>query len=299
MVMKDLRPVPNPTPGVRRRRLIGKFITREMAIALLAVVLLMSAVFFFGLRWIEWNVTFHPSRFSARSVPPGAKDVWFSTADGIRLNGWYFESARTPSRATLIYFHGNSGNISDVDWIGESLAARGFNVLLFDYRGYGRSEGEVEDERSIYADGDAAYHYIVSRGVRPERLVLYGQSLGTTVVADLAARQKCGAVIIESGLSSADDMGTAALPWLPRFLHVLGKNRFESARKLSRVHCPVLITHGNPDPIIPTEEGRRLFAAANEPKRLMIFPGAGHNVFGSQGDRYMHLLTDFITAAIK
>ena len=118
------------------------------------------------------------------------------------------------------------------------------------------------------------------------------------MAADLASRKKCAAIILESGFSSASDLATSVLPLLPRRLHFLARNRFESARKLSQVNCPVLITHGDPDGTIPREHAHRLFAAANEPKKLLMFPGAGHNVFGSQGNRYLDLLADFIRKAL-
>jgi fermentation-respiration switch protein FrsA (DUF1100 family) len=101
-------------------------------------------------------------------------------------------------------------------------------------------------------------------------------------------------MILESGLASASDMAASVLPWFPRSLHFLLRNRFESAGKLRQVKSPVLITHGDPDPVIPTEQGRLLFAAANEPKKLIIFPGAGHNVFGSLGDIYLTQISEFI-----
>jgi fermentation-respiration switch protein FrsA (DUF1100 family) len=94
-------------------------------------------------------------------------------------------------------------------------------------------------------------------------------------------------------------MAKAALPWLPHSLYSLAKNRFDSARKLSLVHCAVLITHGEPDETVPTAQARALYAAANEPRRLLIFPGAGHNVFGFVGDRYMDLVVTFIDDAIN
>ena len=280
----------------------SRLITRKRILFLLAVLVLAGFGFVFGLRWFESAVTFHPVRYnsSERALhPPGAVDVSFLTADGLRLQGWFFTSTATPARATVIFFHGNGGNITNVGWVGERLATRGFDVLVFDYRGYGKSEGEASDERGLYADADAAYEYVRRRGEQPERIVLYGQSLGTTAVADLASRNRCGAIILESGLSSASDMAAQVLPWLPRRLHLLGRNRFESARKLSRVTCPVLVTHGDPDSEIPTAEGRKLFAAANDPKKLLIFPGAGHNVFGSQGDPYLSQVTDFIQQALR
>ena len=274
-------------------------VTRERLIGLLVAFVIGCVVVFFGLRWIESSITFHPTRAAYSDRPRQAEDVWFTTSDRVRLHGWYFRSERTPSNATIIYFHGNGGNISNLGWVGERLAKRGFDVLLFDYRGYGESEGDPRDESGLYADGDAAYAYVINvKHVSPNKVVLHGQSLGTTVVTDLASRQKCGAIILESGLSSASSVAKTALPWLPRWLHFLGRNRFDSASKLANVHVPVLVSHGDPDLVIPTDEGRALFAAANEPKKLLVFPGAGHNVFGTMGDPYLEEIEKFVRGAV-
>ena len=277
--------------------------TRERLIGITVAVILGGVAFVFGLRWLEFLITFHPVRVPANQAlpaPAGAEEVWFTAADGTRLHGWFFQSDLNPETATIIYFHGNGGNITNIDWVGQSLARRGFDVLLFDYRGYGKSAGEVGAESGLYADGDAALAFVVNeKRARPERVVLYGQSLGTTVVADVAARQDVGAVILESGLSSASSVARTALPWLPEWLHFLGTNRFESAQKLGQVKAPVLITHGDPDPVLPTEEAHTLFAGANEPKQLLIVPGAGHNVFGSQGDEYLRRVEQFIRDSVK
>jgi pimeloyl-ACP methyl ester carboxylesterase len=280
--------------GKKHRRLIS----REWAIALLVAAVLGFLGFVAGIRWLETRMTFHPTRTMFRERPSAAKDVWLTTRDGVRLHGWLFENGGPAPKTTIIFFHGNGGNISHVGWVGERLSARGFDVLLIDYRGYGESDGHARDETDLNADGDAALAYVVeTRKVPAARVVLYGQSLGTTVAADLASRQECGALILESGLSSASAMASASLPWLPSWLHIVGKNRFASAAKLAKVRAPVLITHGDPDSVIPTAEGRALFAGANEPKQLIIFPGAGHNVFGSVGERYLDVLTEFINRA--
>ncbi len=264
----------------------------------LILMVLLAAAGFFALRQYEAAVTFHPVRYAEGpgwKLPSGADDVWFATAHGKHLHGWFVKAAQRTAPATIIYFHGNSGNITNVGWIGSALASRGFEVLLIDYRGYGRSEGEVTDESGINADADAAYDYLVKeRGVSPERLVLFGQSLGTTAAADLASRRACRALVLESGPSSASDMARVMLPWAPRWLPALAKNRFESARKLAAVHCPVLITHGSNDNVIPVEQGRTLYDAANEPKRLIIVRGAGHDVSGFAGDGYMDSVAGFI-----
>lgn len=279
-----------------------KLVTRELLIGVLVALAFGSTAFVFGLRWLESSMTFHPLRVAASEhlrPPDGAESVWFNSADGTRLHGWFFQTELRPETATIVYFHGNGGNISNVSWVGQWFAKRGFNVLLFDYRGYGASEGDVGPESALYADGDAAVAFVVNKkGANSQRVVLYGQSLGTAVVADVASRQHVGAVVLESGFSSASSVASTALPWLPRWLHFLGKNRFESAQKLAAVRAPVLIAHGDPDPVIPTEHAHLLFASANEPKQLLVVPGGGHNIFGSRGDRYLSQVERFIRESI-
>ena len=277
-----------------------KYVTRPRLIGIVVGLTVMLSAFIFLLRTLEAAMTFHPARLSGNITPPsGSEDVWLTTADGIRLHAWFFKTESNRADATIIYFHGNGGNITNVDWIGENLARRGFNTLLLDYRGYGQSQGKAQSETDLYADGDAAFAYLVDqRRIPVEQIVLYGQSLGTTVAVDLAARHQCAALILESGFSSASSVAARALPWLPKWLHFLGKNRFESSRKLKNIRAPVLITHGDPDPVISVDEARILFASANEPKKLLIYPGLGHNVFGSGGDNYLDVLDQFVRTSV-
>ena len=283
--------------------LVGRrFFTREQLIGVAVALVLGSIAFFFGLRWLESLMTFRPERMSVqefKSPPDGAEAVTFNSVDGIHVTGWYFESQTKPAIATIIFFHGNGGNISNVGWMGQRFAKHGFNVLLFDYRGYGASEGVAAHESDLFADGDAAVTFVTKgKGIPGDQIILYGQSLGTAVVADVASRGNYGAVVLESGFSSASSVAASALPWLPRWLHFLGKNRFESARKLANVKAPVLIAHGDPDGTIPTSEAHLLFAAANEPKKLLIVPGAGHVVFGVAGEQYLSQVERFMRDAM-
>lgn len=277
-------------------------IRRELLIGVAVAAFFGCAAFVYGLRTLESMMTFHPERMSAnelKTTPEGAESVWFNSADGTRLNGFFFESQQKPETATIVFFHGNGGNISNVSWLGQHFAKHGFNVLLFDYRGYGASDGVAANESGLYADGDAAVAFLVNeKTVRREQVVLYGHSLGTAVVADVASRGLFGAVVLESGFSSASSVAANALPWLPRWLHFLGKNRFDSARKLRSVRSPILIAHGDPDQTISTSEAQLLFASANEPRQLLLVPGAGHIPFGSGGDKYLNQVEQFIREAV-
>jgi len=279
---------------------------RALTLAMLSVLtlaLIILPVGFFMLRRFEASVTFHPERApwgGSWKAPRGGEDVWFRTADGTRLHGWFVRAAEQPAAATVVYFHGNGGNVSYVGWVGEQLAARGFDVLLFDYRGYGQSEGASADERGLYEDAAAAHDFVVrERGARAERVVLYGQSLGTAAAVDVAARKPCGALVLESGLSSAGDMARTILPWLPRFAARLTRNKLDSVGKLPRVGCPVLVAHGDRDEVIPAEQGRALHAAAPEPKRLHLVRGAGHNNLSNVGgEPYLDAVADFVREAL-
>ncbi len=260
-------------------------------------------ILFFGLRWLEFLVTYHPLTYTPGpewTLPPNGEDVWFKVNNGERLHGWFVRAQNRPPIATVLYCHGNGGNLTHVGWVAENLAKRNLDVLIFDYRGYGRSEGKLTDEWGLYADTEAAYDYLIrERGAIPEKLILFGQSLGSVAAIDVASRRPCAALIVESGLSSASDMGTVAFPWLPRWLHRLGKNRFESARKIVNAKCPVLVTHGTNDYIIPVDQGKKLYAAAREPKRLIIVPGGSHNLFGDGGVEYYNQVFEFIRQAAR
>jgi hypothetical protein len=270
-------------------------------LALLSPVLLGSSSVV-ALRWVEQAMTFRPDRYilgQSWEVPSGAEEVSFPNQDGQRLNGWFIPASSGHAQATVIFFHGHAGNITNVRFIGEALSALGLDALLFDYRGYGKSEGEIRSERDMYADADAAYDYAVNgRGIALDKIVLYGHSLGTAAVVDLASRKQCAGIILESGLSSAGDIASFKMPWLPAFLRGLSANRFDSARKLASVLCPVLVAHGEPDSVVPTDEGRALFEAAPGPKELIIMPGAGHSVASFGGIGYFNRLASFIKQSL-
>lgn len=249
-----------------------------------------------GMRVLEWKMTHQPVAFDDGilwKLPANGEDVWFTTTDGVKLHGWFLRAPQQPALGTVLYSHGNSGNLTYIRGTAETLAKRGLDVLIYDYRGYGRSEGSAPSETELYADADAAYDYLTkTRNVSHEKLALYGLSLGTTVSTDLAARKPCKVLVLEAPLSSASDMATATLPIIPPQLHWILQNRFESARKIANVKCAVLITHGDADEVIPVEQGRKVFAAANDPKKLLVVPNGTHWLVNENG--YLDAVVEFI-----
>jgi len=259
-------------------------------------------ILFFVLRRLEFMATYDPEPYVPGpnwSLPANGEEVWVKVVDGERVNAWFLRAKEQPAVATVLHCHGNRGNLSTVVGLAQELTARGFDTMIFDYRGYGRSDGRLRDEWGLYADAEAVYvHLVRERGVKAEKLALYGQSLGTTAAIDLASRLPCAVLIVESGLSSASDMGSVSFPWLPRQLHFLSKNRFESARKIANVKCPAMIAHGTNDTVIPFEQGRKLYESARDPKHMVIVEGGDHTLFESAGEKFVAGLVDFIRTSV-
>jgi uncharacterized protein len=272
-------------------------------VRMLIYLLIIVVIIFLVVRRLEFMATYHPEPYvpgPAWTLPANGEEVWVKVANGQRIHGWFLRSTNQPAIATVLHCHGNGGNLSNVVSVAQELARRGFDTMIFDYRGYGRSEGRLTDEWGLYADAEAVYEHLVrERGVKAEKLALYGQSLGTTAAIDLASRLPCAALIVESGLSSASDMGAVSFPWLPRQLHFLARNRFESARKIANVKCPALITHGTHDPVIPVEQGRKLYESARDPKRIVIVEGGDHFLFGSAGEIFVSGMVEFIRTSVN
>jgi uncharacterized protein len=178
--------------------------------------------------------------------------------------------------AALLYLHGNAGNLSHRGGVMTELRRElGVPVMLVDYPGYGRSGGSPS-EAGCYAAADAAYDWLTKeQKVAPDKLLIYGASLGGGVATDLASRREHGALILDKTFTSLPDVGQALFPWLP--VRLLMRNRFDSLTKITRCKRPVFVTHGTADQVIPFAHGERLYAAANEPKRFFPMPGGGHS----------------------
>ena len=217
------------------------------------------------------------------------EDVSLATADGEQLHGWYVPN--DAAHATLLFCHGNAGNISHrLDSI-RLFHELGLNVLIIDYRGYGLSSGTAS-EQGTYRDADAAWEYLVGqRHLTPGEIVIFGRSLGGAVAADLAGRTQPAAVFLESTFVSVPEMAAALYPWLP--VRWLSRYRYDTGAKLASIPAPLLIAHSPDDEIIPYAQGRRLFDSLPGPKQLKVIPGAGHNDISIYPE-YMPAIVDFL-----
>jgi uncharacterized protein len=200
------------------------------------------------------------------------ESVTLTTSDNVRLAGWYVP--RAAARGTLLICHGNGGNIGDrLHPIG-MFHELGLNVLIFDYRGYGESEGTPSEE-GTYRDAQAAWqHLAVERNTPPDKIVVYGRSLGGAVAAWLAGQVAPAALILEATFTSIPDMGARLYPWLP--VRLLCRYRYNTLAQLEHIGCPVLIAHSRGDDMVPFAHGQKLFAAAREPKTFFELTG-NHN----------------------
>ena len=262
-------------------------------VSVLLVVLLVNVWMYFQ----QPAMTFYPYRQLYQTPSDWGlvhEDVFLTTPDGTRLHGWYLP--REGSQRALLFMHGNGGNISHR---GDSLAIfhrLGFNVFIFDYRGYGRSEG-VPDERGLYEDAATAWQYLVEqRGFAKDDIVLFGRSLGATIAAKLAAEVGPAGLIMESSFSSARGFARAMLPLLSRI--VVMRYRFDAAASLRRVTCPVLVAHSPDDDIIPFQLGQSVYAAANQPKTFLIMQGDHNSGFLQSQPGYEQGLREFISSRV-
>lgn len=246
---------------------------------------------------LEDRFIFHPDRVitrTPRDIGLTFEEIFFITSDGVRLHGWFIP--RADAHTTFVWFHGNAGNISDrllnIKLLHEKIRS---HIFIFDYRGFGRSEGRVS-EAGTYLDGDAAIRYLLERAGPDSSLVLFGRSLGAAIAAEMATRFDCRGLILESPFVSVGEMARAIFPSLP--IGPLLQTRYDVIEKVRRVKSPLLVLHGDADEVVPFEQGKRVFdAAVSDRKTFHTIVGANHNnTFVVGGEGYFEALRDFIDA---
>ena len=238
------------------------------------VVLLVWAVLVAGLLVRERQFIFSPSRvLEAKPTDYGlnAEELRVVSADGTALHGWWIHGQ---GERVLIWYQGNAGNISHRLETARVFVERlGVDIVLVDYRGYGLSEGTPE-ETGLYVDGLAIYDATIRRGFDPERLLLFGRSLGAAVAVEVALNRPAAGLVLETPFRSVRAMARSMYPFVPSFLI---RTRLDNEGKISQIRMPKLILHGDRDNLVPISHGRTLFELALPPKRFFAIPGASHN----------------------
>ena len=274
---------------VQVRRSLGYRLWRFFRIPLIAYVMVVLVAM-----WGENQLIFIPFNSTVGDWQPEGlefEDAEFQAADGTKLHGWYVP-AENPS-AVVLFCHGNAGNITFRSDLMLAMQQQvGATILVFDYRGYGRSEGSP-DEQGVLQDARAARSWLAKRtGVAEKEIVLMGESLGGGVAVDLAAKDGARALVLEDTFTSLPDMAAYHYWWLP--VRLLMRSRLDSLSLIGQYHGPLLMAHGDADSIVPIEYAQRLFAAANEPKKFFVQPGADHN--DPRSDEFYAELKEFLVA---
>jgi uncharacterized protein len=257
-------------------------------------------------KFIEKRLIFHPDKSNDHTTPDAYgiqyDDVTFRTEDGLNLNGWFVPGKKSLPDAdlhTLLWFHGNSGNINrrldNIKMLHDRVPV---NVFIFDYRQYGKSEGKIS-EQGTYIDARAALAYLHSRNdINNEKIIFFGRSLGSAVAVELAVQEKCRALILETPFTSIKEMGKKLYPFLP-FTFFL-RTKYDSLSRIGDIKVSTLIMHGDKDELVPIEQGKMLYEKANDPKEFYTIPGAMHNdthIVG--GEEYFDVIRDFVNKLTK
>ena len=247
------------------------------AYAGLVLVLLFLAIWVFQRRLIYFP---DPTRYNPAALGLAAvEEVILTRPDGARIVSWYAPAA--PTRPTLLYFHGNGGNLAARAERVAMYQESGLGVFMMSYRGYSGSTGAPSETANV-SDALAAFDDLVGRGVPGNKIILYGESLGSGVAVQVAIQRRVAAVILDAPFTSLADIGASVYPFLP--VHYAIADKYDSQRRIADIACPLLIVHGEQDLVIPHAMGRQLFDAAKQPKAFASIADGGHSdhyAFGS------------------
>ena len=260
----------------------------------LCVIAVGGYVIVCGVLWLfQAKILYYPYRtleFTPRTIGLVYEDVRLTTADDIRIHGWFVPTEK--EKGAVLFCHGNAGNISHRLYTLKLLQSFGLSTFMFDYRGYGESEGKPS-EQGTYMDATAAWQYLVKdRQIPSEKIIIFGRSLGGCIAAQLASKQTPAMLILESSFTSVPDMAAEIYPFLP--VRLLCRYRYAADEYIQEVNCPVLVIHSPKDEIAPYRLGRELYAAANEPKEFLEIDGTHNDGFMITGEKYTTELEAFI-----
>lgn len=261
-----------------------------MVVTVVVVVAAAYLILLVALRLAESRLVYAPGHRALVPPPPGLglapERVEIPSTDGVTLVAWLIRASRPAAGRWMLICHGNAGNLSDAGRPAHyaGLRALGLDLLAFDYRGYGESDGQPT-ERGLYDDAEAAYRYLrETLGVPPERIVIFGHSLGSAVAVELATRVPAAGLVLDGALSSVLERAQEAYPYVP--VRWIARSRFASIEKIGRVGGPKLFLHARADDVVPLAHGRRLFDAAAEPRTFVALAGGHGDAFIADSAAY-------------
>lgn len=226
---------------------------------------------------LQRQIIYKPAREQLSPEHYGLYDMHeltLTAKDGTHIKAWYKPAPK--GKLTMVYYHGNAGNLADRTEKLEAFLKHGIGILALSYRGYGDSEGSPT-EQGLYQDGRAALDYLIAQNIDLNNVFIYGESLGSGVGVQMATEYKTRALILEAPYTSLTNRGYERYPLFP--IKLLLRDKFDSLSKIGKVHTPLLIFHGYRDDVMPIHHGRRLLQAANEPKEARFFDHVGHTDF--------------------
>ena len=244
----------------------------------------LCALYFF----LQTSYIFFPTK-TFTPPPMGVEEVFIDTRDGEKLHAWWMDNK---AGKTVLFFHGNAGNLTDRAGKMEIFKELGFNALMFDYRSYGKSSGKIKKENDLYIDGQAAYDYLLRNGVDEKNIIIWGRSLGAAIGIYTAQGRDISAMIIESTFSSMESIGRHHYWYLP--VKLLLRYKFNSINKINNIKAPLLIIHSTEDKIIPFAEGQLLFSAYEGEKEMIRLKGRHNSDISVSYKTYISGLKKFL-----
>lgn len=277
----------NMTKGRTRQRL-GRISLR--------IIVLLFLCFFSGCIAVNRFIFIPKTDIGATPAKYGIdyQEIWFQARDGVQLNGWFVPGDN--DKPLVLFFHGNAGNLSDNLEYLNMLHGDRFPVFIFDYRGFGKSEGEPLHEEDLYQDARGALSYLAGQGRPPGGMIFFGQSLGSAVALQMALETKPAGLVMESSFTSMEEAVKSIAPvayytfgWWSLTMH------FDNLAKISRLQVPLLLIHGDRDGVLPVRMTRQLYARAVAPKMLLVIRGGGHcDSFKADGTAYLAAWSNYL-----
>jgi fermentation-respiration switch protein FrsA (DUF1100 family) len=262
------------------------------------IVIIVYSVFLIVMYFKQDSLLYFPDKEiwqTPKDVGLGYEEIYFKAKDGITISGWYIPAEN--EKGIILFCHGNAGNISHrLDSI-KIFNSLNLSVLIFDYRGYGKSEGKPY-EIGTYLDAEAAWDYLVNfKEKSPDRIILFGRSLGAAIAAEIALRKNPAGLIIESSFTSVPDIGTKFYPWIP--VKLISRFKYSTIDKIGLIRCPKLIIHSHEDEIIPFEHAKSIYERAFPPKDFLEIKGGHNEGFLISGNTYTEGLKRFLDKCLN